>query len=404
MRIYQVNCAGNGSTGAIATAIHNELLARGEQPMFAYGVGNCRVEPSIQISSIFETRIHDQLSKLSGKQGYYSPLRTIQLIRSLKHFQPDLIQLHNIHGNYLNLPLLFAYLKESRVKVVITLHDCWLFTGKCPHFTDVGCYRWKDSCGNCPQLSIYPKSYGIDQTEVCLQDKKQWIGWIQDRLTVVAVSEWLQKTAEQSFIGSGGICCIHNGIDVDMFKKKDLNMSLLRSLDGKFVILGVASRWSEQKGLIDFFKLARRLSDDEIIFLVGLNQEQIRSLPERIIGIPRTENQSQLAEIYSRADVLFNASTEETFGLVVAEAMACGTPVIVYDSTACGEIVTQDTGVIVPPKDICAVSSAIHWMKKNQYKKKVSDKCSRLVQREYNNQKMAREYYDLYISILSKNS
>ena len=404
MRVYQVNCAGSGSTGAIATAIHNELLARGEKPMFAYGMGSCRVEPSIKISSAFEAHIHDQLSKLSGKQGYFSPLRTIQLIQSLKHFQPDLVHLHNIHGNYLNLPLLFGFLKKSNVKVVITLHDCWLFTGKCPHFTDVGCYRWKESCGNCPQLSIYPRSYGIDKTEVCLQDKKKWIGWIRDRLTVVAVSEWLKKTAEQSFIGNGKICCIHNGIDVDMYRKTDLGMPLLRKLDGKFLILGVASRWSEQKGLKDFFELARHLNEDEIILLVGLNQEQIRGLPERIIGIPRTENQSQLAEIYSRADVLFNASTEETFGLVVAEAMSCGTPVVVYGSTACGEIVSQDTGMIVPPKDICAVSSAIRWMKKNRYKQEASDKCSRLVRREYSNHKMAREYCDLYSTALSEKS
>lgn len=340
MTVVQINCSANGSTGNIAKAIHRSLLEKGYSSYIFFSGGTPTEKNMVRIGNYFSLHSQAVLSRNLGKQGYFSLFATIKLIRQLKKIQPDIIHLHNLHGSYLNLPMLFRYLKKSSADIVLTLHDCWLFTGKCPYFTTIGCYKWKDNCGHCPQLDIYPRSK-VDTTSKSLSDKKKWLSGFGDRLHIVAVSNWLRDTAKQSYLGQYPIKTIYNGIDTEVFHPTGENAvgEKYKIQDDRFVILGVASVWSDRKGLAEFLELSKKISDSDVIVLVGLSKEQILNLPSNVIGIERTENQKELAQLYSRANVFVNPSKEETFGLVTAEAMACGTPVIVYDSTACAEIV-----------------------------------------------------------------
>lgn len=350
MKVVQINCAAGGSTGTIAKAIHGELIERGHESYIFYGFGTPTKENMIRVGGYFSLHSHAVLSRNLGLQGYFSVLATMRMLRRIRKINPDIIHLHNLHGSYLNLPLLFRYLKKSTANIIVTLHDCWLFTGKCPYFTVAGCEKWKDACGKCSQLPGYPRSK-VDTTAKCLRDKKKWLSDFGDRLQIVTVSDWLRDTAKQSFLGQYSVRTIHNGIDCDIFSPKD-DAAIRKKycLENKFVLLGVASAWDKRKGLSVFLEMAKQLTEDEVIVLVGLTEAQCAQMPHNVIGITRTENQQELAQLYSAANVFINPSKEETFGLVTAEAMACGTPVVVYDSTACAEVV-QAGGAILNVTD-----------------------------------------------------
>lgn len=367
MKVVQINCSAHGSTGNIAKAIHRTLLEMGEESYLFYGIGVSTQKNMFRIGNDFALHSHAVLSRNLGRQGYFSLFSTKKLIQQLKKLQPDVIHLHNLHGSYLHLPALFSYLKRSQAKIVLTLHDCWLFTGKCPHFTEAGCYKWKEACGHCPQLSIYPRSK-VDTTAKCLADKKKWFRGFGDRLQIVAVSNWLRDTAKQSFLGEYPIRTVYNGVNTEAFHPVDSHAAEEKYGIGKekFVILGVASVWDDRKGLKQFVDLSQKLTDSDVIVLVGLNDGQIEALPPNIIGIRRTENQAELAQLYSRADVFVNPSKEETFGLVTAEAIACGTPAVVYRSTACAEVLMEQNGIALETGDTDLLS-AVRKVKKEGF-------------------------------------
>lgn len=387
MKVVQVNCSAYGSTGNIAKSIHRKLLEMGEESYIFFGIGKPTEKNMFRIGNDFTLHTHSVLSRYSGKQGYFSLLPTVKMISKIKKIKPDIIHIHNLHGSYLNIPIFFSYLKRTNVKVIITLHDCWLFTGKCPHFTAAGCDKWKESCGNCPQLSSYPRSK-VDTTSNNLSDKKKWLSGFGDRLRIVAVSDWLRDTASKSFLSQYSIETIHNGVDTDIFHPMDGEKVRNKyNLGNKYVILGVSSNWNNSKGLNEFINLSQQISEDEVIVLVGLTEAQKKQMPLNINGISRMENQMELAELYSAADVFINPSKEETFGLVTAEAMACGTPVIVYNSTACAEIVDEKQGLILSPYDTKTLKDAIDSIK--QIKRFATCK-------EYTIVKMVEEYISEY--------
>lgn len=390
MVAVQINCASFGSTGNIATEIHKELKKEGNESYVFYGIGQSDDKNIVPVSPKIIVRIHSFLSRITGLQGYFSYFATKKLIRKIKKINPDVIHLHNLHGSYLCLPVLFKFLKGFQNKLIITLHDCWLFTGKCTHFTEIGCYKWTNGCFDCPQLRTYPRSLFFDCSKKAYKDKKKWLSGLK-HVQIIAVSDWLKETASQSFLGQYNIKKIYNGVDETVFypRKNTEKLKKILGLEGKFVILGVSSNWNEQKGLGDFYKLAKLLHSNEEILLVGLTQEQIENLPPNIKGIQKTQNKDELASLYSLADVFVHTSVEETFGMVTAEAMACGTPVIVYDSTACGEIVTKDTGFVVPPHSIQLIIERIAEIKnKNALKNKKSF--------IYFSKKMVQNYCEVY--------
>lgn len=398
MKVVQINTFASGSTGKLATAIHKQLLKNGVESYFFFGYGSLQEKNTYRFGNMFDAHVHSVLSRTFGLQGYFSHFTTWQMLKKVKAISPDVVHLHNIHGSFLNWPMLFRYLKKSNVKVIVTLHDCCLFTGKCPHFTRVNCDKWKNECGNCPQLKRYPKSNWLDFTKKIINDKKRWFSALKD-VKIVTVSKWLKDMAEKSLLKQFPVQCIYNGINTETFSIQQNNDVLKKyNIDAKFVILGVASEWGYNKGFGYFKEIAQKLEQDTKIVLVGKSDDIKNELTDNMIVIDRTENQQELACLYSAADVFVNMSVEETFGLVVAEAMACGTPAIVFDSTACPEVVKEGTGFIAPPGDTDKVVEYINTIRADG-KDKYSAACREHVLKNYTFERMLKEYMELYNGI-----
>lgn len=396
MKILQINSVcGSGSTGKIAVQISDYLNSLNVENYIAYGLGNSTRDNTYKIGNKLDNHFHSFISRKFCLQGYGSIISTIKFIRYIKKINPTIIHLHNIHGHYLNFPILFKFLKKMDIEVVWTFHDCWPFTGKCAHFTKVKCDKWKNECFNCPQLHTYPDS-DYDRTKKNYIDKKRYFTSI-NKLHIVTVSNWLETEVKKSFFKGKDIRCIYNGIDTNVFKFTESSLRKKLKIENKFIILGVASVWNEGKGLDTFIKLSKYISEDSVIILIGVSIEQIKILPHNIIGITKTENLDELVKFYSIADVFINCSLEETFGLVVAEAMACGTPAIVYNSTACPEIVDNTTGRIVE-NNLKELLSAVDFFYKKNFLN-IENNCRNRINKLYNLNSMIENYFKLYTSI-----
>ena len=359
MKVFQINSVcGTGSTGRIACDIKNMLEKNQNKCKIAYGRDFYDDPDCIKIESDLVFKAHVFFSRITDRQGFYSTAATKRLVRSIEHFNPDIIHLHNIHGYYLDIRVLFEFLKEYNKPVVWTFHDCWAFTGHCAYFSFANCDKWKTGCGQCPQKSAYPASYVLDDSKKSYSEKKRLFTGVKN-LNIVTPSHWLADVVKESFFKDFQVRTIYNGLDLDVFRFTDSNFKEKNNLLGKKMVLGVANIWEKRKGLDDFIELSKILPDDYKIVLVGLSEKQIDSLPKNIIGISRTENITKLVEIYSAADVYVNASVEETMGLTTVEALATGTPAVVYNATAVPEVVDEKSGVIVAPGDINALANAI---------------------------------------------
>jgi len=347
VRVLQINSVcGIGSTGRIATDLHQVLIEHGHESYIAYGRGkpqNC--ENAVKIGTKYNT-YHDVITtRLFDNHGFGSRKATIELIHKIDEINPDVIHLHNLHGYYINIEILFDYLKKINKRVIWTLHDCWPFTGHCSHFELVGCHKWKTGCYRCPQKSYYPSSYFLDNSQRNYERKKRAFTGLKN-LTIVTPSKWLSELAKKSFLSEYDVLVINNGIDLNVFKPTQSDVRKKLGVENKFVILGVASVWGERKGFDCFLRLAEVLNDDQIIVLVGLTEKQISNLPANIIGISRTNNVTELSEIYSMADVFLNPTLEDNFPTVNLEALACGVPVLTFNTGGSAECIDEDVGKI----------------------------------------------------------
>ena len=395
MKVLQVNSVcGRGSTGKLALQISEYLTEQGVENDIAYGFGTTDAKNAFRFSTMPEAHLHSFLSRRFCKQGYGSHVATRQLIRAIKRRSPDVVHLHNIHGHYLNFKMLFGYLNKTDIKVVWTFHDCWPMTGKCTHFTVAGCDRWKTGCYDCPQLSSYPDSV-TDRSLKNYIDKKACFTANQ-HLHIVTVSQWLRGVVEQSYFGGvADVRCIYNGIDTEVFSPTESDLRKRLNLEDQFVVLGVSSVWKDAKGLREFIELAKIADEGVAIVMIGLTEEQRAELPPSVVGVPTVSDQRTLAQYYSMADVLLNLSAEETFGLVVAEALACGTPAVVLDSTACPEVVDEHTGIVIEsgaPMTVMAALDTIRARGKASY----ADACTERARTLFSKERMQREYLNLY--------
>ena len=361
--LLQINTVVNsGSTGRIAEEIGQTALAAGWRSVIAYG-RNPRPSASelIRIGSARDVLWHGLRSRVFDDTGLGGSRRATEaFIRKVEALAPDVVLLHNLHGYYLNIEVLFRWLAKSGVPVVWTLHDCWAFTGHCAHFEFVGCGKWKTGCFSCPQTRNYPSSFLFDRSRKNWAQKRELFSSVKN-LTLVPVSDWLAGLVRQSFLGDKKIIRIYNGTDTQTFSPK-ANVSAVREKYGlgeRFVALGCATSWGERKGLRHYIELARKNVENLAVVMVGVPERLVSELPKNIIALPRTESVEELAALYSAADVVLNLSYEETFGLTTAEGFACGTPGIVFDSTASPELVTPETGFVVKAGDIDGVISAI---------------------------------------------
>ena len=379
MKILMINTvSGYGSTGSICTDIASVLEKEGHECYIAYGQLFTNYEKSFKIGTKLENHLHNLGSRLFGKQGYFTKRGTNKLITYIKEVDPDVIHLHNLHGNYLNLEILFKYLIKVQKPVVWTLHDCWAFTGKCSHYTDVSCVKWQTQCNKCPQLKTYPPSMFFDQSRIMFEDKKKWFTALK-KLTIIPVSHWLEGEVKKSFFKNNTIVPIYNWVDHGVFKPCNDNIKDQYGIDAKkFIILGVSASWSSSNNrLKDFISLSKLISNDMQIVLVG-KVSNGKDIPSDIIQIPYVKGPEELAKIYSNSDVYVHASTEDTFGKVIAEALSCGTPAIVYNATACPEILGEGCGYVVEKRNTTQILDAIFKIKEKT-KVKYSEFCRKRV-------------------------
>lgn len=355
MRIVQINGGAKGSTGKIMRGIADVARTQGHEVMCASPITTTNRDAGedcgyYRIGTFNSRRVNVALARITGFNGCFAWFETYKLLKKIDEFKPDIIHLHNLHDSYINLPMLFSYIKKHNVPTVWTLHDCWSFTGQCPHFTIVKCDKWKVGCHNCPQYKEYPASL-YDNTKKMWQLKKKWFTGVKN-MTIVTPSEWLAGLAKESYLKEYPIQVINNGIDLDVFKptKSDFREKYGIS-PSECVILGVSFGWNYKKGLDCFVKLRNELNEQYRIVLVGTDSSIDKQLPSGIVSIHRTQNQKELAEVYSAADVFFNPTREEVLGLVNLESLACGTPVVTFNTGGSPECIDEYSGIIVEEGD-----------------------------------------------------
>jgi putative colanic acid biosynthesis glycosyltransferase len=396
MRVLQINSVcGIGSTGRIATDIHKVLVTHGHESYIAYGRGLARnCDSVIKIGNHLDKYIHVAKTRISDMHGFGSKNATNEFIRKVKKINPDVIHLHNIHGYYINVAVLFDYLKKANKPVIWTLHDCWSFTGHCTHFDYVGCDKWKIECHHCPQMLEYPSSLLLDKSRSNYLRKKQVFSGVKN-LTIVTPSNWLAELVKESFLNEYPVEVINNGIDVEVFKNKQNDFRQRCNLINKFIILGVANVWTERKGLRYFEKLSEMLENDEVIILVGLSKKQLKRLPRNVIGFSKTESVERLVDIYSSADVYVNPTLEDNFPTTNIEALACGTPVITFDTGGSAESIDESCGFVVEQGNINQLVNRIKRIRKAG-KASYSQAAIKRVERHYNKNDRFKQYLERY--------
>lgn len=363
--VVQINTTcGVGSTGKIAVSI-SEILTRHEiENYILYSVATNGYNKGIACGNAVEQKMQAFRSRILGNYGFNSRAETKRMIRELDRIDPEIVLLHNIHGHDCNLKTLFSYFKKRKIKLIWTFHDCWAFTGYCTHFAYVRCDRWKTGCGNCPQKR--QTSWIFDRSSELYQQKKALFSGLD--LTIVTPSRWLADLLRESFLAEYPIKVIHNGIDLSVFKPTKENFREKYHIEkDKMILLGVAFGWGERKGLDVFVELSRRLDEKKYqIVLVGTDETVDRQLPANIISIHRTQNQTELAEIYTAADLLVNPTREDNYPTVNMESIACGTPVITFDTGGSPEIIDQDTGWVIEYNDTGALCKKIEQISREK--------------------------------------
>lgn len=351
-KMLLINTVCYGSTGTICKNIYDLATSEGFECYIAYGRGaaadgyNC-----IKIGSTISIFLHLIKTRLFDRHGFGSKYATKRLIKTIENIHPDIIHLHNLHGYYLNVKILFAYLKKHKeIKVVWTLHDCWAFTGHCSHYLYTKCDKWKSICNCCPLKKEYPKSIFVDNSSKNYIDKKNIFSGINN-MQIVTVSNWLKRQTETSFLECYDVQTIYNGIDTTNFTFRNSSFRERYGLGDEKIILGVANPWTDRKGLNDFIELAALLGNTYRIVLVGVDEKTRRKLPSNIIAIEKTNDVNELAEIYSAADIFFNPTKEETFGLTNVEAQIAGTTVVSYDAGGTKETLYNPNSYLIKNLD-----------------------------------------------------
>lgn len=391
MKVVQINAvSGVGSTGKIVEDISSILNQKNIVNYILYSYGNTNHKQSIKYMSNFEVKVGALKSKILGNYGLNYKIPTKRLIKLLDKINPDIVHIHNIHGHNLHLEIFFKYLKSKNIKVIWTFHDCWAFTGYCTYFDYINCNKWKESCQNCPQKRAY--SWLFDKSSRLYDIKKELFTAIEN-MTIITPSKWLADLAGQSFLAKKQIKVINNGIDLEIFKPAISNFRYKYGLQNKTVILSVALGFEERKGFKYFLQLSKIVDKNIKIVLVGVTSEQIKNLPENIIGIEKTNNQKELAEIYTAADIFINCTLEDNFPTVNIEALACGTPVITFNTGGSIESVDNNTGVIITKGDIYSLNDAINNFDYERYN---TAECIKRAKQCYEKNMKYTEYIDLY--------
>lgn len=405
MKVAQINVTyGNAdSTGRNVKELHEYLLDKGiHSCVYTSKVNDdTKIDKEICLfSSAADKKTHALLSRLTGLQGYFSIASTKKLVRKLSEEQPDAVILHVLHSNCINFPILCRYLAENDIPTVLVLHDCWYFTGHCCHFAQNECAKWQQDCRCCQHIHEWNCSWFFDTAHKCLRDKQKWFGSIP-RLGVVGVSDWITSEAKKSILkNAASIQRIYNWIDLEIFRPqdtKDLRAELSIREDEK-VLLGVASGWSDRKGLQEMLLVAKTIPDCRVI-MIGIMPPNI-DVPSNMLCTGTIREPKLLTRYYALADVFLNPSIQETFGKTTAEALACGTPVVAYKTTACTELVGCTRGEAVEQVDKNAFVSAV---KKVLQQKWNNNQLRSFAEQNFNKNCNIEEYIRMIHSLKRKN-
>lgn len=400
MKILLINeeC-GTGSTGRICTDLAVALERDGSAVKIAYGRNAKRMSDqyqkyAVRIGNEWDLKMHGVMTRLFDATGFGSVRATRTFVRWVKEFNPDVIHLHNLHGYYINIEILFECLKELGKPIVWTLHDAWPFTGHSAYCDAVSCEKWMTGCGNCPQISVYPKAY-IDRSKANWA-KKRAIFCSVNHMTIVTPSDWLAGLVRKSFLKDYPIAVIHNGIDIAKFDKVDpLDRKVCR-LEDKKILLSVATVWNDLKGFGDFIKLAGLLDDQYCIVLVGgMTDKQQKMLPSNIRHVPQTSSIEEMVQLYNTADLYVNLTYCDTYPTVNLEAAACGVPVITYAVGGSTESAEKYGGIAAKRGDIEGIKKLVVRMTGKKQKR-----CAVANKDELDKQYAVQKYMELYRSVL----
>lgn len=403
MKVVQINAICDiGSTGRTCREFNDMIFQQGHEGIILYGNQSSEYKFARKISSRYEVKFHGLLSRLLGKNASYSPFVTRRIKRFLQAYKPDVVHLRNLHGNYVNIKPLLKHLAQEDIPTVLTLHDCWFFTGKCTHYTAAGCYRWQTGCHDCPKLKADIPSWFFDRTAEMWAEKKKLFEAIP-RLAVVGVSDWITGEAKKSFLKNAEIVQrIYNWIDLSLFypRGRDARRQFGIS-EEKTAILCIGAGWNERSVKTkDLLKLAQLLPENYEIILAG-KVTFTEKLPENIKPVGYFSSKEDLAKLYSACDVYVHLSREDTFGKVIAEAIACGTPAVVYDVTACPEIVGKNCGCVVPVGDVAGVLEAIKFLTSHE-KAEWEEICVEYAQEHFSKDLLVTETLELYRKLMER--
>jgi len=419
MKVLLINGVyGYASTGTIVRDIQHLCEQQGIECHVAYSETNLPAEQihnGYQIGSKWEKKLHAILCRINGRQAYFSHIATHGLIKHIETLQPDIVHLHTIHGNYLNMPMLLTFLANKRIRTIITMHDCWYYTGGCFHYTQANCFKWQQSCGNCPKKKTDTPAYFLDKSSQILADRKRLFDAIPD-LTVTGVSSWICEESKKGIFRDKNVVTIHNGIDTTVFRPTTLDdiepneaiLKLQSELSGHFSIMGLAGKWLDPINREAFLYITSQMEDNDRFLLFGCNEAKLNilnslNLPEcKVITFGYTTNRQQLAVLYSMADVFINCTREESFSLINVEPQACGTPVVTYANTGAQETVNNKCSYGVPTCDLQAMWDKISFIRENG-KAHYSSDCIQWVKENFDMHDNYLKYLKLYESDTVKN-
>lgn len=397
MKIVEINAVyGEKSTGVIVSDIRSLLSQNEIDVIIGYQKSNVDVPNGIQIGNVIDWKLHALLTRLTGCQAYMSRISTYNFLKKLDKIKPDVIHLHNVHANFINLPMILGYCARHDVKTIITLHDCWFFTGKCFHFFDIGCEKYQHGCGQCPKKKLDIPNYLIDHSAKIWNDKKKLFHLI-DKLKIVGCSEWISELALKSDIfHSKDILTIHNGIDVEIFRNHNRNKRSELGIDNKFVILGMAGKWLEPSNKMVLSKIVTQIPSDAVILLIGCTNENIKELTSyhNVITMGYINDRNELASIYSAADVFINLTTIDNLPTVNMESICCGTPVICYNKSGGGQelIKEGETGFVVPKWNAEEILRVVSKLMNCQFDR---SNCEKVGRRIFSREQCYLKYLDL---------
>lgn len=358
MKILQVNCVyKKGSTGKITYDIHSELLKQGIESVVCYGRGEKINEPHVyKTCGEVYSKINHLLSEFTGVMYGGCFFSTNKLIKIIKKEKPDVVHLQCINGYFVNIYRLVSWLKKHDIKTVLTLHAEFMYTANCGHALD--CDKWQTGCGHCPRLKQETKSFLIDGTHKSWMKMKKAFDGFNDNLIVTSVSPWLMERAKLSPILNGKKHeVVLNGVNTDVFHFYDT--AELRSqmgLTGVKVIFHATPSFDDNikslKGGYYVLKLAEKMLDENVKFVVAGNHPEGLKVPPNVILLGKVSDQELLAKYYSMADITLLTSKKETFSMVTAESLCCGTPVVGFKAGAPEQIAIPEYSSFVDFGDL----------------------------------------------------